>query len=471
MKLAIASWLRAPAALGLMFSLLGLSQTASWAKPKHVLVVTATRGFRHSSIPTAEKVLAELAQQSGAFTVDYARGGPDGKGDEDIKAKMSPEGLKQYDGVIFANTTGDLPIPDPQAFIDWIRSGKAFIGMHAAADTFHGFPSYREMLGAEFQEHHAQATVQCLNEDPKHPATKVLGPTWTVHDEMYLFKHFHRDQVHGLLWMDQHPNTGQPGDYPVSWCKQFGQGRVFYISLGHREDVWDPNWTDGSGRRENPPEVAQTYQKVILGGIEWALGLEKGDARPQSTRAKLSRAETQEGFRPLFDGVDVAGWHLRSPERPSWSAQNGMLVNTSAHHGDGSDLISDGKFKDFVVRYEYMIPKGANSGFYLRGRYEIQILDDNGEPLSPGSNGAIYSLQAPSQEVSRKPGQWQQVEATIRGNHITVVLNGVKIQDDFAATRPTGGQLDDQVDQPGPIMLQGDHGAVAFRNILIKPLD
>src|SRR5487761_2105258 len=130
MKLAIASWLRAPAALGLMFSLLGLSQTASWAKPKHVLVVTATQGFRHSSIPVAEKVLAELGQQSGAFTVDYARGGPDGKGDADIKEKMSPEALKQYDGVVFANTTGHLPIPDPQAFLDWIASGKAFIAMH-----------------------------------------------------------------------------------------------------------------------------------------------------------------------------------------------------------------------------------------------------------------------------------------------------------------------------------------------------
>src|ERR1700757_3821192 len=80
--------------------------------PKHVLVVTAPQGFRHSSIPVAEKVLAELGEKSHAFTVDYVRGGKDGKDDADVKEKMSPEALKQYDAIIFANTTGDLPIPD-----------------------------------------------------------------------------------------------------------------------------------------------------------------------------------------------------------------------------------------------------------------------------------------------------------------------------------------------------------------------
>src|SRR5690349_4051860 len=154
--------------------------TEGFAQPKKVLVVTVTKGFRHSSIPTAEKVLAELGQKSGAFTVDYARvepndpefkgadGKPDGaKVSEAIRKvlaeKMSAEALKKYDGVIFANTTGDLPLPDRQAFIDWIKSGKAFIGMHSAADTYDktgnspGYMPYVEMLGAQFQTHHAQA--------------------------------------------------------------------------------------------------------------------------------------------------------------------------------------------------------------------------------------------------------------------------------------------------------------------------
>ena len=276
----------------------------SYAQPKKVLVVTVTKGFRHSSIPTAEKVLGKLAESSGAFTVDYARvepndpqfKGPDNKPDpakvnaaiEKVLAeKMSPDALKNYDGVIFANTTGDLPLPDKQAFLDWIKSGKAFIGMHSASDTFHGFPPFVEMLGGEFTAHHSQCEIDAINQDPKHPACKDLGRTFHVKDEIYLLKNFERGKVHGLLGLDKHPPDGsaegkeqKPGDYPVAWAKMYGQGRLFYTSLGHREDVWDPNWTD-KGKRDNPKEVSEAYQKHILGGIKWALGLEKGDAKPQ----------------------------------------------------------------------------------------------------------------------------------------------------------------------------------------------
>src|SRR6266480_1680233 len=142
----------------------------AFAAPKKILVVTVTKGFRHSSIPTAEKVLGELAKKSGAFIVEYARVEPkdpefkrdDGKPDEEkvdaairkvLAEKMSPEALRNYDGVMFANTTGDLPLPDKQAFLDWIKSGKGFIATHSGSDTFHGFPPYIEMLGGEFETH------------------------------------------------------------------------------------------------------------------------------------------------------------------------------------------------------------------------------------------------------------------------------------------------------------------------------
>jgi len=269
------------------------------AAPKRVLVVTTTLGFRHSSIPTAEEVLGKLAQKSGAFTVDYARvepndpryAGADGKPDhtkveaaikEVLAEKMSPTALKHYDCVIFANTTGDLSIPDKQAFLDWIKSGKGFVAMHSGSDTFHGFPGYIEMLGGEFQTHHQQAAVDAINQDNKCPACRHLPATWKVFDEIYLFKNFDRSKVHGLLTLDKHPNDKTPGDYPISWCKQYGKGRVFYTSLGHREDVWDPNWKDAHGERKNSPQVAEAYQQHILGGIKWALGLEKGSAKPQT---------------------------------------------------------------------------------------------------------------------------------------------------------------------------------------------
>jgi len=266
------------------------------AAPKNVLVVTTTTGFRHSSIPTAEKVIAQLGKESGLFTVDYARvepndpkfRGADGKPDNAkvhdaikmvLAEKMSPEALKNYDAVIFANTTGDLPLPDKQAFLDWIKSGKGFAGMHSATDTFRGHTPvdpYVEMIGAEFKAHGAQVEVDAINQDKECPACRHLPGSWKVFDEIYQFNAFDRSSVHGLLTLDKHPNDKTPGDYPVSWCKEYGKGRVFYTSFGHREDVWDPQWPD----RKNPKEVAEAYQKHILEGIKFAIGLEKWNAKP-----------------------------------------------------------------------------------------------------------------------------------------------------------------------------------------------
>jgi uncharacterized protein len=270
--------------------------------PKKVLVVTTTKGFRHSSIPTAEKVIAELAADSKAFTVDYARvepadpqfKGPDGKPDKQkvnaaiekvLAEKMSPEALKTYDGVIFANTTGDLPIPNKEAFLEWIKSGKAFVGMHAATDTFPNFPAYIEMIGGQFQWHGAQVEVDTINGEQECPMCRHLGDTWKVFDEIYLFKNFDPNRVHMLLSLDKHPNDKTPGQFPISWCRNYGKGRVFYTALGHREDVWDAN-TPPNFERKNPAEVAKAYQAHILGGIKWTLGLEKWTIPPRKDRVE-----------------------------------------------------------------------------------------------------------------------------------------------------------------------------------------
>jgi type 1 glutamine amidotransferase len=297
---------------GLALSAFTLPVTAA-ETPKKLLLVTVTTGFRHSSIPTAEKVLGKLAKETGAFTIDMVQQPPqEPKAPQKLKnptaeqeaqyqeqqakykaaktewdaavkqvlTKLSPENLKNYDGVIFANTTGDLPLPDPEAFLKWISTGKAFIGMHSATDTFHGFRPYIEMIGGEFRSHGAQATVECKNEDNQAPCCKHLNPNWTVHDEIYLMKNFDPAKTHRLLGLDKEPNSKAPGYYPVAWCKDYGQGKVFYTSLGHREDMWDDE-TDPSFKRLNSKEVSQAYQKHILGGIKWALGLEPGKAAPQ----------------------------------------------------------------------------------------------------------------------------------------------------------------------------------------------
>ena len=443
---------------GLVASLLVLPLAGTAAEPpapKKILVVTVTKGFRHSSIPTAEKVLAKLADQSHAFTVDYVRT------DEEMAAKMTPEALKGYDGFFFANTTGILPLPDKEAFLSEVRSGKGFVGTHSASDTFHGkdqIDPYIEMLGGEFQTHGAQAGVECLVQDAKHPATRHLGESYCVQkEEMYLIINHDSSKVHELLLLDKHPNQkSKLGRYPVAWCKKYGQGNVFYTSLGHNESVW-----------EN-----EAYQKHLLGGIKWSLGLEPGDATPQAIAASDSRAAGVNGFRPLFNSKDLTGWKLRNPQgHNSWTIENGVLQNTVPPGTHGTDLVTTDKFWNFTVRYEYMVPDGSNSGFYLRGRHEIQILGDyqSGKPSQTG-NGAIYNHTAPSEFASKPGGEWQTVEATIIDNKITVTLNGKKIHDQVECNRATGSEIDGNVKEPGPIFLQGDHGTVGFRNLEIKEL-
>ena len=284
--------------------------------PKKLLVVTVTTGFRHSSIETAEKVIEQLGQKSGAFTVDFVRqpeGQPknpgrapekkEGESEESFNQRkatyslalakfnaenaawtqsvrdymaeqMAMEKLRGYDGFIFANTTGDLQLPDREGFIDLIAEGKAFMAMHSGSDTYHPFRRYVDMLGGEFATHKAQVEVEPVRHDVEHPAVQPIPAGFKVFDEIYIMKSFEKAQVHGLLGLNAHPNDGTEGYFPIAWCKPFGKGRVFYTSLGHREDVWDPEWK--ASERKNEPKIAEIYQQHVLNGILWALRMKEG---------------------------------------------------------------------------------------------------------------------------------------------------------------------------------------------------
>jgi len=183
-------------------------------------------------------------------------------------------------------------------------------------------------------------------------------------------------------------------------------------------------------------------------------------------------ADDEKDFKPLFNGKDLTGWHLRNKDKPSfWKVEDGVLKNDLEKGQHGNDLITDDKFWNFTVRYEYMVPDNSNSGFYLRGRHEIQILGDypSGK-ATKGGNGAIYQHTVPSEFASKPGNEWQTAEATMIGDKVTVILNGKKIHDIVTVERATGSQLDDKVNEPGPFFLQGDHGAVSFRNIRVKEL-
>lgn len=235
---------------------IAFAQTTA-ATPKRLLIVTVTKGFRHAdSIPVAEQIIPLLGEAGNKWTVEYVRN------DDDMARKMTVEALKGYDGVVFASTTGELPLPDRDGFLQWIRDGHAFIGMHAATDTFHKWPAYQEMIGGHFKTHGPQVTVDCLNQDLSHPAMFLWGKDREVHDEIYQFDNYDPSKFHHLIDLDKHPNNKTPGEYPIAWCKLYGKGRVFYTALGHRPDVWRSAF----------------YQHHIYGGMLWALGFVEGDA-------------------------------------------------------------------------------------------------------------------------------------------------------------------------------------------------
>jgi hypothetical protein len=169
----------------------------------------------------------------------------------------------------------------------------------------------------------------------------------------------------------------------------------------------------------------------------------------------------------LFNGKDLAGWVGQRPGSPlKWTVEDGILVNDAP----ANNIYSQQKFQDFKVEVEFAVDKGSNSGVYLRGRYEIQIADGEGRPLNVHSQGALYGYVVPPKDHSKPAGEWQTLEATIIQNRVTVVHNGVTIMENAEVPGITGGALDANEGEPGPIMIQGDHGKVKFRKIRVTPL-
>ena len=169
--------------------------------------------------------------------------------------------------------------------------------------------------------------------------------------------------------------------------------------------------------------------------------------------------------RRMFNGRDLTGWHATGGEN-QWKAVNGVLTNTQR----GGNLVTDQTYGDFKLHVEFRFPKDGNSGVYLRGRYEAQVEDSVVTSTSKegtGGLGAIYGFVLPNQNAARGAGEWQSYDITLVGRMVTVVLNGKTVICQANIPGPTGGALDSDEGKPGPIMLQGDHGPVEYRNLTI----
>lgn len=221
---------------------------------RKVLYLTHSAGYKHDVLPLSEQILKEIGEHSGAFEVTAT---------QDCSL-LSRDNLKQYDAVVFY-TTGELPISAEQkaAFLDFIKSGKGFVGIHSATDTFYNWPEYGEMIGGYFDQHpwHQEVTVKV--EDRHHPATRHLDRSFKIKDEIYQIKDFSRARVNVLLSLDTSSvDLSLPAvhrtdrDFALAWWRDYGRGRVFYTALGHRAEVWQDD----------------RFRQHLLGALRWAMG-------------------------------------------------------------------------------------------------------------------------------------------------------------------------------------------------------
>lgn len=167
----------------------------------------------------------------------------------------------------------------------------------------------------------------------------------------------------------------------------------------------------------------------------------------------------------LFNGKDLEGWKAMGENQ--WVVKDGILTSDR----QGANLVSEETFSDFKLSVEFRYPKGSNSGLYLRGRYEVQIADNEGLEPSDIYFGGIYGHLTPNENVAKAAGEWQTYDITLIGRRVTIVANGKTIISNQNIPGMTGGALDNDEAAPGPILIQGDHGPVEFRSIEITPVE
>jgi len=162
----------------------------------------------------------------------------------------------------------------------------------------------------------------------------------------------------------------------------------------------------------------------------------------------------------------LIGWRLRDAQHGTcWKENAGVLESKPTC----ANIVSDGRYQDFKLHVELKLNQGGATGVFLRGRYEVQIVDDAGKPPTDEGSGAVYGLIAPGKNAAKKAGEWQTLDVTLVGRRVTVVLNGQLVIEDQEIDGPTGGALDSDEQIPGSVMLEAERGALAFRNLVVTP--
>lgn len=223
-----------------------------------------------------------------------------------------------------------------------------------------------------------------------------------------------------------------------------------------------PQWEEGTRNMDFQFEVSGDKLKgtmVYTDGLSYEF---TGVRAPLLIRAK---SPVWGAPVKLFNGKNVNGWHTDGKNQ--WIAEGGIL--RSPH--SGANLITDKTFTDFKLHIEFRYPQGSNSGVYLRGRYELQVIDTKSGAPEPINNqfSSIYGFLPPSKMMAKNPGEWQSYDVTLIGRMVTVVANGKTVICDQVIPGITGGAINSQEGEPGLLLIQGDHGPIDYRNIIITP--
>ena len=272
---------------------------------------------------------------------------------------------------------------------------------------------------------------------------------------------------------------GADGAYP-SWLEVMLRKETelmgrFVGRFGSNRHVSEINYSNGELFVRVPVQYETNKSDLILKGrlagdrLEGTTENETGTTlRWTGVRAAALQRATPPQWGPpvdLFNGKDLSGWKLRDDTRGRcWSVVDGAMTNTPPC----VDIVTDRAFTDFTLHVEFNIVPKSNSGVYLRGRYEVQVQDDAGRATDSLRMGGVYGFLRPALNAAGAPGEWQAYDITLAGRRVTVVLNGRTIIDNAEIPGITGGALDSDELAPGPLMLQGDHGKIAFRKIVLK---
>jgi hypothetical protein len=216
-----------------------------------LLVLTQTLGYHHASIPWAVAALRRVAARDGRYRLVFLPSA----------SRLTPAELRGAAAVVFLLTSGELPLSpsEKRALVAFVHGGGGLVGFHSATDTFHHWPGYISLIGAEFSHHPLPSTARLVVEDRSTPATRSLPAGFMIHEEFYVFKRDPRPRAHVLVRLDTGP--GGP-DRPLVWCRRSGRGRVYYDALGHFPQTWSDS----------------RQLMLVSGGIAWAAGLTRAQS-------------------------------------------------------------------------------------------------------------------------------------------------------------------------------------------------